>query len=233
MEPISHLLDLQEIDLQILKAEKSLAETTAKLTDDSELATARARAAELQAKVEELDGGRRAIERTMEELEQKLTAVDKRLYGGTVTNPKELSAAQEERAFTVTHQGDEEDRLLEVMVASDEAEVGLEQATEVLEGIESSKPAEQTELHDLEQRLTAELAELRERRKEYVPLISARLMATYDSLRRSKGGVAIARVERKMCEGCRIALSTAELQRAKSATDVVQCSSCGRILYVD
>ena len=233
MESVSHLLDLQDVDIHVLKAEKSLAETTAKLADDSELATARERVAQLQAKVDELDSSRRSTERTVEELEQKLKAVDSRLYGGTVTNPKELAAAQDERAFTVTRQSEEDDKLLEAMVASDEAEAGLTQATENLDKIESSRPGEQTELREREQRLTEELADLAERRQEYVPLISARLMATYNALRRSKGGVAVARVERKMCQGCRITLPTAEFQRAKSATEVVQCSSCGRILYVD
>ena len=40
------------------------------------------------------------------------------------------------------------------------------------------------------------------------------------------------KVERGMCQGCRLALSTMELQRARSARGVVQCSSCRRILYV-
>ncbi|MEE8619379.1 MAG: C4-type zinc ribbon domain-containing protein [Dehalococcoidales bacterium] len=34
-----------------------------------------------------------------------------------------------------------------------------------------------------------------------------------------------------MCRGCRISLSAAELQQARSGS-LVQCSNCGRILFL-
>ncbi|MDI6814491.1 MAG: hypothetical protein QMC90_00160 [Dehalococcoidales bacterium] len=39
-------------------------------------------------------------------------------------------------------------------------------------------------------------------------------------------GTAVAKVEQGLCRGCRISLSTAKLQQARSGS-LVQCSSCG------
>ena len=40
-----------------------------------------------------------------------------------------------------------------------------------------------------------------------------------------------ARVEQGICRGCRISLPTTDLQQARSGK-LVQCSSCGRILFL-
>jgi len=42
----------------------------------------------------------------------------------------------------------------------------------------------------------------------------------------------VVKVERGMCQGCRISLPMSVLQKARSGFDVVQCVSCERILYV-
>jgi predicted nucleic acid-binding Zn-ribbon protein len=38
-------------------------------------------------------------------------------------------------------------------------------------------------------------------------------------------------VEQRACKGCRINLSSSEVQRARSSSDLVFCQSCGRILF--
>jgi predicted nucleic acid-binding Zn-ribbon protein len=59
-------------------------------------------------------------------------------------------------------------------------------------------------------------------------------VAAYDRLRRRRRGVAVVRVERGTCLGCRLTVPTVVLQRARSGTNPnpVQCPSCERMLYV-
>ena len=59
---------------------------------------------------------------------------------------------------------------------------------------------------------------------------AAPTLARYDELRRIRRGVAVARIDRNMCLGCRTTLSTSEVQKARQG-QVAYCSSCGRILY--
>ena len=62
-------------------------------------------------------------------------------------------------------------------------------------------------------------------------LIDAETIDCYNRFRKQKG-LAVARVEQGTCRGCRISLSTAELQRVKG-NKLIMCSSCGRILFID
>ncbi len=233
MIAIRQLHDLQEIDLSIAERDASLAEVRAKLADDSGIESTRQRIARLEAKLADLELKRRAAERAIAELQENLKRIEARLYGGAVTNPRELEAAEEERAFRTSQQRDQEDVLLDVMVETDDAEALLSELQGALERMEAARPQEVAELTRSEEKLASELAVLHEERDRSAPEIPPDLYAMYESLRRSKNGHAIARVERGMCQGCRLSLSTMELQRARaSSAGVVQCSSCRRILYV-
>ena len=233
MMAIKRLHDLQEIDLGIAERDASLADVYARLADDSGIATTRQEIARLETKLADLESKRRAAERAIAEIQENLKRVEARLYGGAVKNPRELEAAEEERAFRTSQQRDHEDLLLDLMVETDDAEALLGEFRDTLERIEAARPQQVAELTNSRDELEWELALLQEERDLTAPEIPPDLYGIYESLRRSKGGHAVARVARGMCQGCRLSLSTMELQRARaSRAGIVQCSSCRRILYV-
>ena len=73
---------------------------------------------------------------------------------------------------------------------------------------------------------------MRQARANMAPQIPPVVLSIYETLLKSRGGQAVARVERAACQGCRITLPTMDVQRAKNADELVHCNSCGRILYV-
>ncbi len=75
------------------------------------------------------------------------------------------------------------------------------------------------------QRLTGERARV-------ATLVSPQDQATYESLRRQKGGTAVAVVSQRTCQACRVGLTPSQEQRARLGAEIVTCNSCGRILYV-
>lgn len=233
MQEINQLLDLQKIDIQILKNELLLADTKAKLLDDSSLQKANASITRISTRIDELNRGRRASENEIGQINQQIKSIDRKLYGGIVTNPKELSAAEEEKTFTLVVLRQQEDKLLELMLEIDEAEIDLKESTEQMESIELSRPVTQTELLEVQETLVRELDDLGNIRQDYLPGISESSMASYNDLRGKNNGVALSKVEKKMCQECRITLPTAELQLVKSMSTFVHCSSCGCILYMD
>ena len=83
----------------------------------------------------------------------------------------------------------------------------------------------------VEQRhLSVEIRKSGVERESVAASIPKGAMSLYDSLLRQKDGLAVANVKKDMCQGCRLVLSSHELQRAKAADAIVQCSSCHRIL---
>ncbi len=232
MSFVKQLYDLQQLDLKLSDAEKSLAEVRLRLEDESELTLARERVDQAGARLKELTAGRRAAEQTIAQLGERLQRVESRLYSGAVTNPKELAAAEEERAFVLRLRQEEEDKLLELMVEADDVQSEERQAQETLARLEAERPAEEAELLRRQESMTGKLATLGQERDQITPQLTREVLSLYDSLRKSKGGRAIVSVERGMCQGCRISLTTWELQRARSAHGITQCGSCRRILYL-
>ena len=116
MFSIKRLYYLQELDWELSASEVSLTEVRARLEDDSELTAARTRLDHLVAELDKRAPLRREIESSLSQLEERIQAAERRLYGGAVTNPRELSAAEDERTGLQEQRGETEDRMLEMMV---------------------------------------------------------------------------------------------------------------------
>ena len=229
---IRQLYELQLVDSDIDVHEKSLAEVQRQLTDDSELVAVRKRIADLNERLEEQASSRRPVELRIRDIEDKLQVVDARLYGGSITNQRELEAQQEQRHFLQEQHTEEEDQLLELMVGSEDTQNEIDAATKLAAEIETRRKQAQPELTASEETLSAELRELEAERTEVVALVNRSDLLLYDSLRKSKGGQAVSRVERGMCQGCRLSLPSTEVRRARGSSSPVRCGSCQRILFV-
>jgi hypothetical protein len=77
-----------------------------------------------------------------------------------------------------------------------------------------------------------EVANLQARRAGQAGGIDPRTMSLYQTLRERRAGQAVARVERGMCQGCRISLPMSVIQKARVSNNLTQCVSCERILLL-
>ncbi len=231
MAGVKQLYGLQEIDLKLAEAETRRESLLSKLADRSELRASAERLERLEKRSGELSARSRAFERLVAEVDQTLERLDERLYGGGVTNPQQLAAAQEERAFTSARKKEAEDQLLETMIDLEELEPVLAEARETAARLHEERPGLESAWRKEEREAASQIETLRAGREDLAPTMPANLLPLYESLRKSKSGRAIALVERGTCQGCRLSLTTQETQRARGGQQVVQCSSCGRILY--
>ena len=228
----AELYVLQEIDSAIDAAQAALAAVEEQLGETEELIAARAAVDEHSEGLRALREGQRDIEWQVDDARSHVTAVEKKLYGGTVRNPKELEGLNDDANMLKGQLRRREDELLNHMVKVEEQETALHQAEAALKEVEGRWRAEQADLLGQKERLEAELAEHEKSRRAQAGHIDGPLLGTYDLLRERRQGKAVVKVERGMCQGCRISLPMSVLQKARSGFDVVQCVSCERILYV-
>ena len=76
------------------------------------------------------------------------------------------------------------------------------------------------------------LAALETKRVKAAAQVPPADLVTYETIRRQKGGTAVAIVQQRTCQSCRVGLTPSQEQRARIGNDPVLCHSCGRILYV-
>jgi predicted nucleic acid-binding Zn-ribbon protein len=202
------------------------------LSDESEINLAKENSDKFIAILTDLSVRRRSAERNISELNERLASIEKKLYGGAISNPKAMEAAEEEKVFIIGQTSKVEDSLLEIMVKAEDIEISNIESVEELRTLEEARPEEIRKLKTEEERLISDINQIRSERDKLVPDIPEMIMSKYESIIRQKGGRAVAKVEGGMCQGCRITLPTLELQKAHISNDTVQCNNCGRILYV-
>ena len=229
---VRQLYDLQLLDWDIQEREKSIVEIRARLADDSKRIAAKQRTDRITARLTELGAPRRRSEGVIQQIESRIANIDRRIYSGMVTNPRELEAFEEEKATLQHQRSEEEDSLLEVLVEIEELQAEDIQANQTYDAINSDREREIIELQSGEQALSGELPELYEQRSDMAAEYPPVALATYDMIKKRKGGHAVALVERGACQGCRLTLPTFELQKVRTSQDIVQCSSCSRILVI-
>ena len=232
MRGMDRLLSLQEMDLSIdrLKARQD------ELESGEEARQARANLERVESEMGELRLAMDAVDRDASRLEgeidllsRKAEAEERRLYDGSVHNPKELEALQHEIANFKQRRSRMEDELLEQMEAREGLEgrvkgsqAEVDEARDRLAEIRGSAGAE------LDQ-IALALAERTQERAAIAPEIDEDLLALYEDLRRQKRGVGAAALVDGVCQGCHQKLSAMEMSHVKRA-DVPRCEYCRRIL---
>ena len=229
---IKQLFELQLLDIEIASHTKSLHRINVEMGDDPRLNALDSRIFELKAQLESQSLKRKPIELEVKSIEEKLGSIEHRLYQGTITNPRELEAQETERGHIQETRSSKEDLLLESMLISENIERELANVEEAVSQYNANREHEYPTLINQKSKLTESLESLKSERSEFVGNINRSELAMYDNLRQKKGGQAISRVHRGSCEACRLALPNTELQRARTSSGPVYCSSCRRILFI-
>ena len=232
MANIRQLYELQGLDSEIELRQRRLAEVKSELGDRGELDHLEEEMAQQSSSLKELQLDQQRLELDAEGVRQKLKELETKLYGGSVKVPRELEGMQLEATYLRTNLQGLDDQLLESMMTLEAAQQGLKGLGERHRSTESEWVAHQEELAQERERLTGELKGLGSRRKKMTSPVDSSDLKLYERLRSSKGGQAVALLERGLCRACRMTIPTHQLQRARSGREVVLCNSCGRMLFV-
>jgi hypothetical protein len=188
------------------------------------------KAAAEQKRLDDLKRQRREAEAQVNDILSKIKAAEQQLYGGKVTNPKELSNLQHEINTLKTQNDNLETKALDIIDKLETTEKSAAAVSAEYKTTEEAWNRRQKQLAVEVEQLKAQLAELKPERAQTAGQIEAPVLALYNKLRQQKKQ-AVSRVEQGICRACRISLSASAVQRARNGQPV-QCSTCGRILYI-
>ena len=231
-ERLQALTRLQELDDHIERIHGQLASLPIRL-----------RAAE-----RELERGREALET----LHQDLIAVQKetdqaelKLRSGEASISKlethrlAVKTNREYQVITTQIGGAEadnqrlEDQVLALYARIEQVQrVHDEQAAEV-EQLTKQRDAVLAENREQAERLEAAVADLRRHTEAARQAVPAEALQIYDQLRGRLGRSPLAAVRDEVCTGCNMSVSPQTISLLHLARDLVQCTSCTRILYLD
>jgi len=226
------LFELQQVDMQSENSSQRHREIAASLGESADLKRARRIVAEAEAHFSKCRARMHDLDLEVNGLSDKIKTDEQRLYGGRVTNPKELASLQEEVASLKRRRDKKEEDLLEAMVALEQAEAAQVEARAILAQVSEAWRVAQEGLAGEQSRLQARLEELEEHRKSLAAAIGPDDVAIYQRLRQRKAGRAVAAVKDGICQGCRMSPPSSQVQHARMGKELVFCNNCGRILHV-
>lgn len=226
------LYRLQQLDSERDAKQRRLAEIEVALGDDRALQEARQSLSKAEQRAQTWQTRQRDLELEIESLSSKMSRSEKRLYGGKVKNPKELSDLQAEIASLKRRRQKLEDTLLEAMINREEAVDTRDEAATHLEKAESSWSKRQADLRAEREVLQQRLQEIEERRASVVPRIDAKALKTYEWVRERKGGQAVAQIRHDACSACGVTVPPS-MEWSLRQGELIQCDTCGRILVSD
>ena len=226
------LYKLQTIDLDIEETSQALQDVESQLGESEELIAARSRVAILKDRRHQLESALKEAEWDIDKTQAQIKPLEEKLYGGTVKVPKELSSLEKEIGLLRGNKTKAEDRALEIMSEMEDLQDEIDQASAALASVEATWKVQQEELQGEKKRLSIHLEQAEREKQALVGTISQAALQTYEGLRRTRRGRAVALVERNTCQGCRVALPMQEVIRARTNQELSFCSSCGRIILV-
>jgi predicted nucleic acid-binding Zn-ribbon protein len=232
LKALEQVIHLQELDDKIDAERERVAAIEVTLHDRSEYEAARRRHQEATQPLRQLEADQKDLELRAGTARNQLTEVEGKLYGGRVASPRELDDLQKRGADLRRQISTSDDRLLEVMEQLEQATAAAGEADAKLRQVVTARKTLETDLLAERKSLVASVRQLTAERDQLRGETDATTLRQYDRLRSTRGGLAVAEVKQRTCQGCRVSLTAAYEQRLRQGTTLVTCQSCGRILYL-
>jgi uncharacterized protein len=228
------LYELQSLDVKITRINSRLAAMDGGGLIKKRLAQAKAGLQTAESALTAQETELKDAELTLKSIDEKRATVEKRLYGGSVSNSKELGALEKEVKILKGKQEELDGRTLEMYDTVESARTSVQAAREKIAAIEGElKKAIGAEAEERAS-LDAELAGLTTAREAAAAIVTDRaLMSRYDAVRKRTGATGIAMVSHDRCEGCKTAVTPFITRSLFENKGIVSCENCGRILVLD
>jgi len=225
------LYRLQQVDSRIDQVNTRLDAIRAVLENDSSTRAARATLEQAEKSLHEAEKNLRTSEAASQAQRIKLEQTEASLYGGRVQNPKELQDLQNELAALKRHLATLEDTQLESMLTLETAREEHKAALTNLSQVEGQFISQNASLKSEQDTLQNNLENLKAERTATHSTIQQALLEKYETLRLKRRGLAVTTVSDQACDACGAGLTPAQAQSARISTQLVECPSCGRILF--
>lgn len=233
MTEIQFLLKLQELDIECLALETALKELSVQKEIDKLEENLRTLHDRLDSACLELNRVRKEQKHEEWEIKDITMAIDsisRKLYGGEVTNPREIENMRYRLDTLETTKRKLEDDVIGLMekseaLESEIARVNLEITQKETE-VSKLRDKRDSEIEDISAKLTS----MTEARGKLQVQISDSLLKKYEQLSKDRGGHVVAPIRGNICGGCYVALPSSIIILAKPNNRVVRCENCGRIL---
>ena len=224
------LCQIQQIDLELKGLESQISDIPSKISRwKDELENHKKEIAKTKKETERLIIEGKEKELDLESNQEILKKYNAQLYI-VKTNKEYLSLLHEIEEIKRKNSRAEDD-ILQLMEIIDSNERNLKEKKQKLEKLEEEFNKKEEEEKEKENNLNEKLVQKRNEREKVVTNTDSSLLAKYERISKSKGGLAIVPLLEKCCGGCHLEVPLQTLSEIKFGSKTITCEGCGRIIY--
>jgi predicted nucleic acid-binding Zn-ribbon protein len=227
---LTRLIRLQQLETAADEARRKVAEHPARTQAlDARLQAARDAVAGLKARLAAASDKRRAEEKDVASVQTRLAKYKDQLL--EVKTNREYTAMLHEIETAQNDIRAREDRILEIMIETDELNAGIKKSEAELKAAETEIASERARLDAEMGSLQAEIERTTSERGKLVASIDRQILDIFEITAKSRKGVAVAEAKDGLCGICHVRLRPQVFNEVRKNESIIQCDSCRRILY--
>jgi predicted nucleic acid-binding Zn-ribbon protein len=231
MAQVFKLYRLQQLDSQMDQINQRLITIQREIGDKTEILLIQKELDQSKLELNKKQSTVKDVEEQILSLRIKLEQNQSTLYGGKVSNPKELQDLQNEAAAINRQIAGLEDQQLEKMLETEEIQSQYDELQATLEESKAKFNTKKQILNEEKAGLEQELDNLQVARMPIAQSTPEDELQIYESIRIKRGGIAVTTVIDQACAACGSEINSVLLQHAKSPNHIAYCDTCGRIIY--
>jgi len=227
---LTRLIRLQQLETAADEARRKIADQPGRiLALDVRLQGARDAVADVKARLAVASDKRRAEEKEAAGVQTRLAKYKDQLL--EVKTNREYTAMLHEIEAAQNDIRTREDRILEIMLESDELNAGIKKSEAELKAAERETAAERAALEAETAGLEADIEKTTAERKKLVADIDRHVLRIFETTAKGRKGVAVAEAKDGLCTICHVRLRPQVFNEVRKNESIIQCDSCRRILY--
>jgi predicted nucleic acid-binding Zn-ribbon protein len=235
VDELEALLSVQEHDItldQLRHRREAMPERAELITTLAELRQAESGRAEVGERHRAVLAEERRIDDEAQAVGERADEVNKRLYSGTTTSPRELQAMQADIDMLHRRRSDLEDEELEVMEQRETLDAELAVLDAAIEALKETAGALSRTIVDTEAEIDEEIARERAVRDDLARPIAEALLRDYERRRAQNRGAGAARLVGTTCQACHLTIPSTEAEKIRrgAGSVIAYCDNCSAIL---
>lgn len=166
----------------------------------------------------------------IESTKDKHARIEKDLYSGRISSPKEIELHEKELTALLAQIEKLHEKLSALVPTVEQATEAANSAEEKLQKGKRALQEFKKKLMSEKEQMETEYKRLQQVRPTLVPKIPAGLIARYEAIRKKEGGIGMTEVNGKNCAACGMHLAEKLIESAREGR-AVTCENCHRLLY--
>lgn len=231
-QALNALYELQQVDTALAAAHRRYRALDQGAAEQAAAESARALHERTAQELHETETDLRDAELEQRTVEANKKKYEDKLYGGKVTNFKELESIQQEIEALGRQRGKLDERILTLMDQLEARRAAEAQAAAKQKADDEALARKQAEYKAAARKVALEAQALTAEREKQAAAVAPALLKRYETIRAAKQGVGIGRIEEGRCSVCHQQISGDTIRAVEDTDRPTTCDNCGRLLCV-